>query len=137
MVGREGGVKTAMAVVKEKKAMDSNRAFALMDEGLTMVNAALDALAERRRAAGFGEKFTRRHRRDFAGAEAAMAELRALSPEAQRFLNHHIRNVLSGVITYCTLEKHEEAQQVALQLVDVLEAIAPLPMEAWKDAHGL
>ena len=64
--------------------MDSNRAFALMDEGLTMVNAALDALAERRRAAGFGEKLTRRHRRDFAGDEAAMAELRALSPEAQR-----------------------------------------------------
>jgi len=129
-------MKTATGV-KEKRAMGRENVFAVMDEALTMLDGALAALDEQRREAGFGEKIIRRQRRDFAGDEAAIMELRALSPKAKEFLNHHIRNTLAGVITYCVQEKHEETQQVAMQLIDVLEMIAPLPCVVWKDAHGL
>ena len=67
-----------------------------------------------------------RVKRDFAGEEVEIEELRRLSPTAKRFLNHHIRNVLTGVINNCVLGKHHEAQQAALGLLDVLEMIAPL-----------
>ncbi len=118
-----------------KRAVGRENVFSIMDEALTMLDGALAALDEQRREAGFGEKIIRRHRRDFAGDESAIMELRGLSPKAKEFLNHHVRNTLAGVITYCVQEKYEETQSVAMQLVDVLEMIAPLP--CGKKEHGI
>jgi hypothetical protein len=85
-----------------------------------------------------GEEAERVIGRDFSEDKKAIAELRSLSREAKEFLNHHIRNAVTGVVNYCNLERCEEAKLAALQLVAVLEAIAPAPEveTVWPDAHG-
>ena len=90
-------------------------------------------------AAEVSSKEGKQSARDFSEDTKAIAELQALSPEAKEFLNHHIRNAMTGVVNYYNLERYEEATQAALQLVDVLETIAPAPelKTIWPDAHGL
>lgn len=85
------------------------------------------------------ERIIRDFGRDFSQDKKVKAELQALSPEAKEFLNHHIRNAVTGVVNYCNLERHEEAKQAALQLIEILEEISPLPelKTVWPDAHGL
>ena len=98
--------------------------FLVMDEALTMMDGALKALKGSRNTHPDARQ-PRRRMRDFSGDEKAIAELRRLSPAAKQFLNHHVRNVLSGVISYCCLEKPTEAQEAAMQLIDLLESFAP------------
>jgi hypothetical protein len=90
-----------------------------------------------RMAAEISGEEAERAMRDFSQDKKAITELRSLSREAKEFLNHHIRNAVTGVVNYCNLERCEEARLAALQLVEVLEAIAPAPMVEWPDAHGL
>ena len=110
---------------KKERAVTQQNAFAVMDEALTMMDGALRAMAEQRREAGFGERYPSRVIRDFSEDEDAINELRKLSVNAKEFLRHHIRNAMSGVIGYSICEKHDKAQEVALQLGDILDVFAP------------
>src|SRR3989337_2895662 len=123
--GNKGGFD--MTGDKKERPVTRQNAFAVMDEALTMMDGALRAMAEQRREAGFGERYPNRVIRDFSEDEDAINELRKLSANAKAFLKHHLRNTMAGVVGYCICEKSDKAQEVALQLIDILDTFAPMP----------
>jgi len=58
---------------------------------------------------------------DYPGQEAAINELRALSPAAKRFLEHHICNGLTAVIGGMQIGNHKIAEEAAWHIVEDLE----------------
>jgi hypothetical protein len=60
---------------------------------------------------------------DYEGQERGIEELKALSPEAKRYLNHHFRNSLTGIIAGIETGNLDIAKQEAWHISEDLKRI--------------
>ncbi|MFA6055482.1 MAG: hypothetical protein WC769_08915 [Thermodesulfovibrionales bacterium] len=60
---------------------------------------------------------------DYEGQERGIEELKSLSPEAKGYLNHHLRNSLTGIIGGIETGNLDIAKQEAWHILEDLERI--------------
>jgi hypothetical protein len=60
---------------------------------------------------------------DYEGQERGIEELKALSPEAKGYLNHHLHNSLTGIIAGIETGNLDIAKQEAWHILEDLKSI--------------